>query len=335
MLKRTIISFGKNIDHKKVLELIKQDVSISWQIVFFVIISAGIAILGLLSNSPAAIIGAMLISPLMGPIVSQGFALATMDIALLKKSSLCILVSSFLGIFTAFLIVILSPITEVTPEIIARTNPNLFDLLIAILSAMAAGYSFINQREHTIIGVAIATSLMPPLAVTGFGLATGNIHIAEGSFFLFMTNFVAICITIFSISKLYRFRGQKYNRTQSLQLILALFILIIIAIPLSVSLKDIAYQSYIVKISKKTIESCFENETSNLNSFSVAFDNSEVKINAVIGIRYYKPNAEQIILENLQKVIKKRIKLRIFQVGLANEKAVENKLKPHVIAHSR
>ncbi|MDP4725376.1 MAG: DUF389 domain-containing protein [Alphaproteobacteria bacterium] len=327
-----INKLSKDINHKEVVESVMKDSVLSWRFAFFIIISAGIATLGLLSNSPSVIIGAMLISPLMGSIVSQGFALATLNINLFKTSTICMSAGALLGILTSFVIVSLSPLFAITPEIIARTNPNLFDLLVAILSAMAAGYSFINQRESSIVGVSIATSLMPPLCVTGFGLAIGNMGVAKGSFFLFMTNLVAICIAIFLFSKLYGFKKRGDKPIRPLDWILGASALLILAIPLSVSLKNISHQSYIIKTCKKEIDFYFKDETYNLNNFTVSFEGSKINIKAVVGVKYYKSNAERDISEKINNKINKEMSLSITQVALAKEKKYGNKI--HVLGNN-
>ena len=139
-----------------------------------IILSAGIATLGLTLGSPAVIIGAMLISPLMGPIIGLGFALATFDSAEIRRTLVALAGGVVLAVLFCALVVLLSPLQNVTEEIAARTRPNLFDLLVALSSALAGAYAMIRGREGAILGVAIATALMPPLAVVGFGLAASG-----------------------------------------------------------------------------------------------------------------------------------------------------------------
>ena len=157
--------------------------------------SAGIAILGLLLSSPAVVIGAMLLSPLMDPIMGVGFSLAIGDYRWLRHSARSLAIGALFAILFTALVVFMSPLQTVTSEIAARTRPNLFDLVVAIFSAIAGGYAIIRGREGTIVGVAIATALMPPLAVVGFGLATLNGTVFWGALFLFFTNLTAIALT--------------------------------------------------------------------------------------------------------------------------------------------
>ncbi|MEM7678349.1 MAG: DUF389 domain-containing protein, partial [Myxococcota bacterium] len=167
------------MDHDEVEARIHSDGAFTGRFGFMIIMACAIATLGLLLSSPAVIIGAMLISPLMGPIMLFGFSLALLDFAALRRSIFALSIGIGLALGISFFIVNLSPLTQTTPEIIARTRPNLFDLLVAVFSGLAGGYAVINKKGETIVGVAIATALMPPLAVVGYGLANGATQIAS------------------------------------------------------------------------------------------------------------------------------------------------------------
>lgn len=168
-----------------------------------IVLSSGIATLGLVENSPAVIIGAMLISPLMGPIMATGLALAVGDLYLGVKSAINLLISVAASIaFSGFLVWLL-PFHSVTAEIVSRTNPSLLDLGIALFSGLAG--SVVVSRGGTegvtaLPGVAIAVALMPPLCVMGYGLGSGvNAEIMGGAGLLFLTNLVAIVATAFLV----------------------------------------------------------------------------------------------------------------------------------------
>ncbi|HTW63352.1 MAG TPA: DUF389 domain-containing protein [Bryobacteraceae bacterium] len=171
-----------------------------WLEIFF---SAGIATLGLVENSPAVIIGAMLISPLMGPIMATGLALAIGDVYLGFKAVLNLVASITVSIAFSALLVWLLPFHSATAEIVARTNPNLLDLGIALLSGLAGSVVVcrdIGEGVTALPGVAIAVALMPPLCTMGFGLGSGgDLEIMGGAGLLFLTNLVAIVATAFSI----------------------------------------------------------------------------------------------------------------------------------------
>ena len=171
-----------------------------WLEIFF---SAGIATFGLVESSPAVIIGAMLISPLMGPIMATGLALAVGDLYLGIKAVLNLLASVAVSIaFSGFLVWLL-PFHSATSEILARTNPNLLDLGIALLSGLAGSVVVCRGGGDGVTalpGVAIAVALMPPLCTMGFGLGSGrNLEIMGGAGLLFLTNLVAIVASAFLV----------------------------------------------------------------------------------------------------------------------------------------
>jgi len=165
-------------------------------------LSAGIAALGLLQSSTAVVIGAMLISPLMGPIASMGFGFASLDGHQIRDSVKVVAIGAAIGILTGVLLTWLSPIRNATPEIIARTEPTLLDLAIAVFSGIAGAYATVQQKGATAIGVAIATALMPPLATVGYGLGVANMSFAFGAFLLFLTNLAAIAFSFALIARL-------------------------------------------------------------------------------------------------------------------------------------
>ncbi len=169
-----------------------------------VALSSGIATMGLVQNSPAVIIGAMLISPLMGPILSTGLALAIGDSYLLLKSILNLLLSMAASAGLSGLLVWLLPFHTVTQEIVARIHPNLLDLGIAILSGLAGSIVVCRGGSANGVmalpGVAIAVALMPPLCVAGFGIGNSlNLEIVYGASLLFLTNMVAIVSSAFAV----------------------------------------------------------------------------------------------------------------------------------------
>lgn len=167
-----------------------------------VLFAAGIATLGLVLNSPAVIIGAMLISPLMGSILANGLALATGDVILALRAIFNLILSCGLAIAFAVLLVLILPFKEMTSEILARTQPNLLDLVIAMFSGAVGAVAISKEAKGVVTsipGVSIAVALMPPLCVVGYGigmavsLSPGNgLAVARGGGLLFFTNLVAI-----------------------------------------------------------------------------------------------------------------------------------------------
>jgi uncharacterized hydrophobic protein (TIGR00271 family) len=170
-----------------------------------IIFAAGIATLGLVLNSPAVIIGAMLISPLMNPILASGLALASGDIVLGLRAAVNLFLSCAAAILFAVLLVVILPFREMTAEIAARTQPNVLDLLIALFSGAVGSVAICREVKGVVTsipGVAIAVALMPPLSVVGYGIglalvldAGTGLRIASGGALLFLTNLVAITFT--------------------------------------------------------------------------------------------------------------------------------------------
>jgi len=231
------------LDHAAVVNRIDYDAGWSLRYLFMVLMSAGIAILGLLQSSPAVIIGAMLISPLMGPIIGLGFALAIFDWREIRRALTALILGSLLAVSMTALIVLASPLQSVIAEILARTRPNLFDLLVAIFSALAGTYATIRGRGETVVGVAIATALMPPLAVVGYGLATFNLAIFGGALALFFTNFIAIALSAALMARLYGFAEGLSPQQSQHQTILIIVVFAALSVPLALSLRQIASEA--------------------------------------------------------------------------------------------
>ncbi len=187
-----------------------------WLQIFF---SAGIATLGLVMNSPAVIIGAMLISPLMGPILASGLSLASGDMILGIRAVTKLLLSCLLAVLFAVVLVAFLPFNEMTNEIASRTQPNTLDLIIALFSGAVGSIAVCRDVKGvatSIPGVAIAVALMPPLCVAGYGLglifsigASAGLRIAAGGGLLFLTNLVAITFTAMIVFLLVRLSTAK------------------------------------------------------------------------------------------------------------------------------
>ncbi len=205
--------------------------------------SALIALFGLLQNSVAVIIGAMLISPLMNPILAAALALLLGDWSLGRKSAVILGLSIGGVIAITWLVAWLTPLRQATPEILARTNPNLLDLFIAFLSGLAGTLALRGSSASlTIIpGVAIAVAVVPPLAVVGYGLSIRQGSLAGGAFLLFVTNLVSIIISAAVVFHLMGFRPHEEAKKGRLNLFyrmnLSAGILIVLSIPLLQTLR--------------------------------------------------------------------------------------------------
>ena len=187
---------------EKVLENIKSNISFRGSNLWILACAIVIASVGLNVNSTAVIIGAMLISPLMGPIVGAGFALAIFDFDLLKRSGKNLLIATFVSLSVATIYFFISPFKETQSELLARTSPNIYDVMIAFFGGLVGVIALTRvEKGNPIPGVAIATALMPPLCTAGYGLATANFPYFFGAFYLYSINCFFICISTFLIIK--------------------------------------------------------------------------------------------------------------------------------------
>lgn len=196
---RSIISLSDHVDYESASANIHKDVAFRGPNVFILFFAIMIASLGLNVNSIPVIIGAMLISPLMGPIIGFGFSLGTNDIDLLKSSVKNLLVMVAISILGATLFFLISPLKMENPtELLARTNPTIYDVLIALFGGFAGIIEISRKDKGTVMsGVAIATALMPPLCTVGFGIANLNWQYAVGALYLFFINSVFIALATF------------------------------------------------------------------------------------------------------------------------------------------
>src|SRR5690606_15821453 len=153
----------------------------------------------------------------------------------LRRSLGAFALGSIVAVAFAALIVLASPLQAATSEIMARTRPNLFDLLVALFAALAGTFAIIRGRGETIVGVAIATALMPPLAVVGYGLATRNLPVFSGSLALFGTNFVTIALAATIMARLYGFGHQLSSKQTMMQSVVLFLAFAAMATPLALA----------------------------------------------------------------------------------------------------
>lgn len=178
-----------------------------WVLIFAIFIAS----LGLNVNSTAVIIGAMLISPLMGPIMGIGLGIGINDFELIKKAFRNLAIASIVGIMTSTLYFLISPLNEARSELLARTTPTIYDVLIAFFGGLAGIVASSTRLKGNVIpGVAIATALMPPLCTAGFGIASGNPAYFFGAFYLFLINSVFIAFATTLGVKLMQFKKKVF-----------------------------------------------------------------------------------------------------------------------------
>ncbi len=195
----------KENEHETI-ESIKKGVEFKGTNLLVLIFATFIASLGLNTNSTAVIIGAMLISPLMGPIMGFGLGLGISDFELIKRSFRNFAIATMFSVITSSIYFLISPINEAQSELLARTQPTSYDVLIAFFGGLAGIVASSTKSKGNVIpGVAIATALMPPLCTAGFGLATGNLYYFFGAFYLFFINSVFISLATYLVVRVLKY----------------------------------------------------------------------------------------------------------------------------------
>ena len=210
---RRLINMGHDkAPEEEIIAGIEEGVSFQGAKLWILVLAIFVASLGLNTNSTAVIIGAMLISPLMGPIIGMGLGVGVYDFSLLKRAFRNYLVATAFSVVTATVYFLITPIDEAQSELLARTSPTIYDVAIAICGGLAGIIALSSRSQRTgnvIPGVAIATALMPPLCTVGFGIATGNWFYAAGALYLYLINTIFIALSTFvGVAFIMRFRKQ-------------------------------------------------------------------------------------------------------------------------------
>ena len=251
-----------------------------WVLIFAIFIAS----LGLNVNSPAVIIGAMLISPLMGPIIGMGLAVGINDLDLLKRSAKNYGVATLISVLTATIYFLISPLSEAQSELLARTSPTLYDVLIAFCGGAAGIIALCTRGKGNVIpGVAIATALMPPLCTAGFGLATGHWLYFLGAFYLFFINTVFIALATFSGVRLLQFKQHEFispERAKKARQIMIVLVLVTM-IPAIFMTINIVQQSVFNNNVSRFIKSELQQRGTQIISNSVDKDSLRLRVVAV------------------------------------------------------
>lgn len=229
-----LLDIRNDTDRDSTIEAVKKDIPFKGHNAWILVFSIFVASIGLNVSSTAIIIGAMLISPLMGPIVGLGLSVAINDVDTLKRSLKNLAVMVVLSVLTAFFYFSVSPLTGSNAELEARTYPTILDVLVAIFGGLALIVAKTKKGTiaSVIFGVAIATALMPPLCTVGYGLAEGNLSDAFGALYLFSINATFIALSTFVVSKLLGFplvryaNSKKRRRTAQIASLIALIVMV-------------------------------------------------------------------------------------------------------------
>lgn len=253
-----LLDIRTNTDQQATKEAIIADIPFKGHTSWILICSIFIASIGLNANSTAVVIGAMLISPLMGPILGIGLSIGINDIDTLKRSLKNFAVMVVLSVLTAFLFFKFFPLRDESSELLARTAPDIRDVLIAFFGGLALVIARAKKGTiaSVIFGVAIATALMPPLCTVGFGLAIGNWDYAGGAMYLFTINTIFIALATFLVIKLLRFPMVRYVNSQRRRFIarMASLVAILVMVPAGFTFYNVFQQSLFRKQAVSFVE---------------------------------------------------------------------------------
>ena len=253
-----VLSFQRDVDKNSTVNAIKADIPMKGTTAWVLICSILIASVGLNANSTPVVIGAMLISPLLGPILGLGFSIATNDIETLKNSFINFIVMVVLSVVTSYFFFLIFPEGEEISELLSRTKPDIRDVIIAFFGGLALIIAKTKKENisSAIFGVAIATALMPPLCTVGFGLAEQNMNYASGAILLFLINSIYIILATYIVLKILRFPLINYANSTRRNFInrIVTGISILILIPAIFKFLDVVNESKFISQSKDFLE---------------------------------------------------------------------------------
>ena len=316
-------------DEQETMESIRRGVEFKGTNLWVLIFATFIASLGLNTNSTAVIIGAMLISPLMGPIMGFGLGLGISDFELIKRSVRNLATAALFSVITSTIYFLISPLSEAQSELLARTHPTVYDVLIAFFGGLAGIVASSTKNKGNVIpGVAIATALMPPLCTAGFGLASGNLYYFFGAFYLFFINSVFICLATYLIVRLLKYPKKVFldkQREKTVKRYVGLIVFFTIVPSIFISYNLIRKSYFKTQVHAFVAEELNFPNTQILNrTVTNTRDKKEVKV-VLIG-----ETVPEEMIDNARRKLKKygleQVKL-VVQQGFGQEATDINELK--------
>ncbi|HEY0596470.1 DUF389 domain-containing protein [Sphingopyxis sp.] len=310
------------LDRSLILASVARDARLDRKFLLLIILAAMIATLGLLQSSTAVVIGAMLVSPLMGPIMGLGFGLATIESNLIKRSLVTLAAGMAVAILVAMLIIWLSPIKDVTPELRARTQPTLLDLGVAVVGGIAGVYAIMRKLSGVMVGVAIATALVPPLSTVAFGLVTGRMDFALGAALLFLTNTLAIAFAATIVARLNHFGPSLTRQHTALQVTGIVVALGVLSIPLALSLNGIAREVRARSIVQSELNRLL-GEGDRVDSLNVRIENDEVAVDGVVLVDQYASRLNDELAAKVRRELDRAARVNVVQLRQQTNAAVQ------------
>lgn len=297
-------------DMKDALSSLRESSKVSSVFITLMILSTLLATVGIFQDSTPSVIGAMILAPLMTPIISLSMGAVRSDKNIIKNSTVSLLLGIISALFFSAILTLFLPLDIITTQMSSRINPNLLDLFVAIFSGIAGAYAMSKEEvAKSLAGVAIAVALVPPLAVTGIGIGWGNVDIIYGSFLLFLTNFIGMIIAA-SITFIILGFAPIHRARKSL--VYSMIMLVIVSIPLIFSFYSLILQSNdyekIKNLQKLTINNKnIEIKLHNINSTAkyVTIDLDIISTSHLSDFEY------NMLKEQLEKKMKKNVILQI------------------------
>jgi len=300
-------------DFKDLLLNLRDSAKFSYTYLTLMILSTLLATTGLFANSAPVIIGAMILAPLMAPIISLSMGVVRADKFLMVHSARTLIIGVFMALLFSCVYTLFIPLEQITAEMQGRLNPNLLDLMVAVFSGIAGAYATSKEEvAKSLAGVAIAVALVPPLSVTGIGLGLGNIDVIYGSFLLFITNLVGITL---SAALTFIVLGFAPIKRAKKGIFYTSILMALIAIPLFLSFMQVVEKNdYFNKLNSiKSI--VLNNEKIELNIHTLENKKNIIFINIeVISNNHLSLDNYNVIKEQLQKTVDKKIVLKIIPV---------------------
>lgn len=320
-----LLDFREDTDQEATIEAIQNDIPLKGATAWILICSIFVASVGLNANSTAVVIGAMLISPLMGPILGVGLSIAINDIDTLRKSLINLATMIVLSLLTAFIFFYLFPLSEDTSELLGRTKPDIRDVLIAFFGGLALIIARTKKGTiaSVIFGVAIATALMPPLCTVGYGLAKWakgdflGFKYASGAMYLFTINTIFIALATFIVLKLLGFTMIRYVNSARRKFIarMASLLAVIAMIPAVITFKNVYNQSVI----EANYKNFLKNEIESNNNLWLQRQNKnddDKKINL-----FFNGDISEATETDLRNELKSYSKLENYELSINANKA--------------
>jgi len=301
------------LDRSLILASVARDARLDTRFLLLVVMATAIATLGLLQSSAPVVIGAMLVSPLLGPIMGIGFGLATIESNLIKRSLVTLATGTLVAIIIAALIIWLSPIKDVTPEIRARTQPTLIDLGVAVVGGIAGVYAILRKLSGVMVGVAIATALLPPLSTVAFGLVTGRPDFAMGGGLLFLTNTLAIAFSVTIVARLNRFGPSLTPQHTAMQVAGIVATLGVLSIPLAISFNNIVREIRARTAVQSELKSLLA-DGDQIDSLNVRLEGDAIEIDGVVLVDDYAGQLNQQLEAKVRGDLDRDVRVNLAQL---------------------